>query len=239
LAAPSTRSSACSPASHNSRTSAMHPLSRSHHTREAPPRQAALLCPDLGPGVRRIKHPRGEEARAPCDAFRTPGARAARGQWPRKPITGTRNEHSPYLDQPLVPLAAALPRMLEKIEAGLAHNKLDAAEQEPLRRRAELIRSRLTPIPSPNPARSRPGPSSWPYRRRFRLELAAPSRCLLRSCAADEDAPGVWDPKARAGPWRGQNSILKRVNGSRSNPQRAPRRRRGEGENALPPLTPR
>jgi hypothetical protein len=47
---------------------AMHPLSRSHYTREAPPRQAALLCPDLGPGVRRIKHPRGEEARAPCDA---------------------------------------------------------------------------------------------------------------------------------------------------------------------------
>ena len=35
------------------------------HRREPPPRQAELLCPDLVPGVRRIEHPRGEEARAP------------------------------------------------------------------------------------------------------------------------------------------------------------------------------
>jgi hypothetical protein len=35
------------------------------HRREPPPRQAELLCPDLVPGVRRIKHPRGKEARAP------------------------------------------------------------------------------------------------------------------------------------------------------------------------------
>src|SRR6266567_1107705 len=32
------------------------------HRREPPPRQAELLCPDLGPGVRRIQHPRGKEA---------------------------------------------------------------------------------------------------------------------------------------------------------------------------------
>jgi len=38
--------------------------------------------PGLRPGVRRIKDPRGEEARAPCDALLAPGARAARGLWP-------------------------------------------------------------------------------------------------------------------------------------------------------------
>ena len=52
---------------------------------------------------------------------------------------------SPYLDRPLVPLAVALPQMLERIEAQLAHDRLDAGEQERLRRRAELIRSLLTP----------------------------------------------------------------------------------------------
>jgi hypothetical protein len=51
---------------------------------------------------------------------------------------------SPYLNRPLLPLAVALPRMLERIEAELARDKLDAAEQERLCRRAELIRSLLT-----------------------------------------------------------------------------------------------
>ena len=52
---------------------------------------------------------------------------------------------SPYLQQPLAPLAAALSQMLENIEADLADGKLDAVRAERLRWRAELIRSLLTP----------------------------------------------------------------------------------------------
>jgi hypothetical protein len=47
---------------------------------------------------------------------------------------------SPYLERPLVPLGVALPRMLEQIEAGLADEKLEPAEERRLRWRAELIR---------------------------------------------------------------------------------------------------
>jgi hypothetical protein len=47
---------------------------------------------------------------------------------------------SPYLQQPLVPLAVALPQMLENIEAELANEKLEAGEERRLSRRAELIR---------------------------------------------------------------------------------------------------
>jgi hypothetical protein len=54
---------------------------------------------------------------------------------------------SPYLDQPLVPLAAALSQMLEYIEADLADGKLDGVQTERLRWRAELIRWLLTPRP--------------------------------------------------------------------------------------------
>ena len=54
---------------------------------------------------------------------------------------------SPYLEQPLFPLAVALPRMLEQIEAALAVEKLNAAEKERLRQRAELIRGLLAPQP--------------------------------------------------------------------------------------------
>ena len=56
--------------------------------------------------------------------------------------------NSPYLDRPLFPLAVALPRMLEKIEAGLA--AAGPAETRRLRQRAELIRGLLTPR-SPSP----------------------------------------------------------------------------------------
>jgi hypothetical protein len=52
---------------------------------------------------------------------------------------------SPYLEQALVPLSVALPEMLEKIEAKLANEKLEAAEEERLRQRAEMIRSLLMP----------------------------------------------------------------------------------------------
>ena len=46
---------------------------------------------------------------------------------------------SPYLQKPLLPLSVALPQMLEKIEAKLANEKPEAAEEQRLRRRAELM----------------------------------------------------------------------------------------------------
>ena len=56
---------------------------------------------------------------------------------------------SPYLDRPLVPLAVALPRMLENIEAELASDTVEATEREALTHRAELIRGLLAPRQSP------------------------------------------------------------------------------------------
>jgi hypothetical protein len=50
---------------------------------------------------------------------------------------------SPYLDCPLLPLAIALPRMLEEIEAKLV--KVAPPEKCRLRKRAELIRELLRP----------------------------------------------------------------------------------------------
>jgi hypothetical protein len=58
---------------------------------------------------------------------------------------------SPYLDRPILPLAVALPRMLEMIETELADEKTAAAEKWRLRLRAELIRTLLTPQVSPIP----------------------------------------------------------------------------------------
>ena len=52
---------------------------------------------------------------------------------------------SPYLDRPLLPLAVALPRLLNQIQAELTGEKLEAAEEERLRQRAELIRGLLAP----------------------------------------------------------------------------------------------
>jgi len=52
---------------------------------------------------------------------------------------------SPYLEQPLFPLAVTLPRMLDQIEAELTDEKLEAAEEHRLRQRAELIRGLLAP----------------------------------------------------------------------------------------------
>ena len=51
---------------------------------------------------------------------------------------------SPYLDRPLIPLAVALPRMLDKIEAELADENPRAAEKWRLCQRAELVRGLLT-----------------------------------------------------------------------------------------------
>ena len=52
---------------------------------------------------------------------------------------------APYLDQLLVPLAVALPQMVEQIEAELVGEKLAGADQRRLRQRVELIRWLLTP----------------------------------------------------------------------------------------------
>jgi hypothetical protein len=52
---------------------------------------------------------------------------------------------SPIWDRSLIPLAVALPRMLENIEAELVDTKLEASEERRLCRRAELIRGLLTP----------------------------------------------------------------------------------------------
>jgi hypothetical protein len=56
--------------------------------------------------------------------------------------------NSPYLDRPIFPLAVALPRMLEQIEAELADGKVSAAEKRRLRQRAELVRGLLTRRPT-------------------------------------------------------------------------------------------
>jgi hypothetical protein len=62
--------------------------------REPSPISAALLCPDLRPGAWWIQHPeRGKKPASP-ETFRAPGARAARGQRPRKPLRN-RNEQLP------------------------------------------------------------------------------------------------------------------------------------------------
>jgi hypothetical protein len=52
---------------------------------------------------------------------------------------------SPYLEQPFVPLGAALPQMLKNIVAELADEKLEPAQKSWLRHRAELIHWLLTP----------------------------------------------------------------------------------------------
>jgi hypothetical protein len=52
-------------------------------------------------------------------------------------------KNSPYLDRPLLPLAVALPRLLEKIEADLT--TAGPVETRRLSRRAELIRGLLAP----------------------------------------------------------------------------------------------
>jgi hypothetical protein len=52
---------------------------------------------------------------------------------------------SPYLEHSFVPLGVALPQMLESIDAELANEKLEPAQKNSLRQRAELIRELLTP----------------------------------------------------------------------------------------------
>ena len=50
---------------------------------------------------------------------------------------------SPYLDQPTIPLAVALRSMLAETEAKIS--AAEPAEQEGLRRRAQLLRDWITP----------------------------------------------------------------------------------------------
>jgi hypothetical protein len=56
---------------------------------------------------------------------------------------------SAYLTRSEIPLATALSRMLEHIEAELANDKSDAPQEERLRWRAELICELLTLRPIP------------------------------------------------------------------------------------------
>jgi hypothetical protein len=59
--------------------------------------------------------------------------------------------HSPYLDRPLLPLAVALPRLLEKV--GVELTTAGPAEAPRLRQRAQLILDLLTPQGEPpNPS---------------------------------------------------------------------------------------
>jgi hypothetical protein len=51
--------------------------------------------------------------------------------------------NSPYLDRPLLPLAVALPRMLEKVAVELT--TAGPVEAQRLRQRAELILDLLAP----------------------------------------------------------------------------------------------
>jgi hypothetical protein len=59
-------------------------------------------------------------------------------------------KNSPYLDRPLLPLAVALPGMLQEIETALA--TAGPAQTERLRKRADLIRGLLMPSGSPPPS---------------------------------------------------------------------------------------
>src|SRR5215472_9647718 len=95
------------------------PKTPPRHRREPPPiRRYCCLRPM--PGVQRIQHlARGKKLARTCDAFSAPGARAVRGLRPEKPITGTEMKNSSYLDQPLLPITVALPRMLARIESEL------------------------------------------------------------------------------------------------------------------------
>jgi hypothetical protein len=53
-------------------------------------------------------------------------------------------KNSPYLDRPLLPLAVALPRMLETV--GVELTTAGPVEARHLRQRAELILDLLTPL---------------------------------------------------------------------------------------------
>jgi hypothetical protein len=59
-------------------------------------------------------------------------------------------KNSPYLDRPLLPLAVALPRLLEGVAVELT--TAGPAETQRLRQRALLILDLLTPRQSPVPA---------------------------------------------------------------------------------------
>jgi hypothetical protein len=54
---------------------------------------------------------------------------------------------SPYLNRPLLPLAVALPWMLDQIEAELADETAEPVEKQRLGQRAELMRWLLAPQP--------------------------------------------------------------------------------------------
>ena len=100
------------------------------------------MSPASVPGVQRIQYlARGKKLAPSCEAFSAPGARAARGSRPEKPITGTEMKNSPYLDQPFVPLAVALRSMLMETEAKIG--AAPPAERARLHERAKVLREWL------------------------------------------------------------------------------------------------
>ena len=102
------------------------------------------------PGVQRIQYlARGKKLARACDAFSAPGARAVRGFYgPKSRSQETEMDHSPYLDEALLPLVIALPRMLAKIESELPTARPE--ERRRLETRAVLVRSLLAPsVPRP------------------------------------------------------------------------------------------
>jgi hypothetical protein len=101
--------------------------------------------PAFRPGVRRIQHPRGEEARVTCGRCSSRRQPAA-GKRPASRPQETEMKHSPYLDKPLVPLAVALRSMLMETETKIV--TAGPAEKARLQQRAEVLREWLTLRPA-------------------------------------------------------------------------------------------
>jgi hypothetical protein len=97
-------------------------------------------CEDIRLGNRR------EQLRANYAALST-RRQPAGGNGLASQCIGTHRMASPNLNQPLIPLAAALSRMLEKIENELADDIAGPTEKWRLRQRAELMRRLLAPRP--------------------------------------------------------------------------------------------
>jgi hypothetical protein len=102
--------------------------------------------------------------------------------------------NSPYLDRPLLPLAVALPRMLEKIEADLATT--GPAETRRLRQRAEVIRALLAPSGSPTPPRLNAGPPARVTL--LRWWMAWPAAVARGALGASPPFPDHWRRSAGA-----------------------------------------
>jgi len=121
---------------------------------------------------------RGKTLAPACEAFSVPGAALSAVYGP---VIGTADD-LPYLDRPLLPLALALPRMLQEIEAEFA--TAGPAETRRLRQRAGLIRELLPP------AARRQSPPRHNLEQSLRL-----GSLLLRVAAPARVGPGAISPR--------------------------------------------